>query len=99
MLPSQGTDSIVRIYSRRRKVLPVLSGSLEIDQGRVEQDHIATFVHDRGVAGGTPDLARQLVDIGLLAAVIPYQIMMTMGEIDVLLVEDGGPLKWCSYNL
>ena len=48
------------------------------------------------MAGGTPNLAGQLVDVGLLAAVIPDQIIVAMGEVDILLVEDGGPLEWCS---
>lgn len=31
-----------------------------------------------------------------LSGVVPFQIMVTVGEVDVLLVENGGPLEGCS---
>lgn len=47
------------------EVLPFF-GALEIDQGWEEQDHVSSFVHDGCTAVGTADLARQLVNGGLL---------------------------------
>lgn len=45
------------------------------------------------MAVATPHLARQLVLDALLRWIVPLQIMMTVCEVDVLLVEDGRPLE------
>jgi hypothetical protein len=35
----------------------------------------------------------------LLRGVVPLEVVVTVGEVDVVLVEDGCPLEGCSYNL
>lgn len=79
--------------SRRRKLLHIFLVPFEIDEARKQQDHVPALVHDRAPAVGARDLARQLVSRGLLATVVPDQIMMPVGEVNVFLVEDGSPLK------
>ena len=37
----------------------------------------------------------QLVLNALLSRVVPLEIVVAMQEVDVILVEDGGPLEWC----
>lgn len=34
------------------------------------------------------------MDTGLLGALVPAEIVVAVGEVDVVLVEDGGPLEW-----
>lgn len=78
------------------KVLSIFGG-LEVDQSRKQQDHVPSFVHDRGSAVGTANLAWQLVNTGLLRALVPTQIVMAVGEIDVVFVKDGRPLERCTF--
>lgn len=82
----------MRCNVRGCKVFFVLFG-LEVDQRREEQDHISALVHDRRATIGAANFARELVLGGLLGAVIPAQFMVAVGEVDIFLVEDGGPLK------
>ena len=77
------------------KVLSIFRG-LEVYQRWEQQDHISTLIHDWSPAVRAADLARQLVDAGLLGALIPAKIVVTVGEVNVLFVEDGCPLKWCT---
>lgn len=79
------------------KVLSIL-GSLEVDQGREQQDHVSSFVHDGSSAVGTADLARQLVNTSFLRTLIPAQIVMAVCEVDVVFVEDGCPLEGCTLT-
>lgn len=74
------------------EVLAILRG-FEVDQGGEKQDHVSPFVHDGCSAVCTADLARQLVNAGFLGALVPAKVVMAMGEIDVVLVEDCGPLE------
>lgn len=69
-----------------------------MDERGEEQDHISALVHDRRATIGAANFARELVFGGLLGAVIPAQVMVAVGEIDVILVEDGGPLEWCTLR-
>lgn len=82
----------MRLSVRGCKVFFVLF-RLEMDKRREEQDHISALVHDRRATIGTANFARELVLGGLLGAVIPAQVMVAVGEVDIFLVEDGGPLK------
>lgn len=66
-----------------------------LDQGWKEQDHVATLIHDRCSAKGTLDLAWQMMGIGLVGRVVPTNIVNSVSEVDVLLVEDCSPLEWC----
>lgn len=68
-------------------------GRFEIDEGGEQEDHVAAFVHDGGAAVGAADLAGQLVDAGFLGALVPAEVVVAVGEVDVVLVEDGGPLE------
>jgi len=68
---------------------------LQMDQGREQEDHVASLIHNGGMAERAADLARQLVLDGLLGRIIPLQVVVAVGEVDVLLVEDGSPLEWC----
>ena len=78
------------------KVLLVLV-ALELDERREEQDHVPALVHDGTVAEGTADLAGQLVLRGLGSWVVPLEVVVAMFEVDVVLVEDGGPLEGSSW--
>jgi hypothetical protein len=42
------------------------------------------------------NFAWQLLLDGLLGRVVPLEIMVPVGEVDVLFVENSGPLEWCS---
>lgn len=77
---------------RRFKILPILL-ILEINQGREQQDHVPALVHDRGAAVRAADLAGQLVHAGLLGGLVPAQVVVAVGEVDVVFVEDGAPLE------
>jgi hypothetical protein len=68
-----------------------------MDQTREQQNHIAALIHDRRMAVRTADLARQLVLDRLLRRVVPLEVVVAVGEVDVVFVEDGRPLKGCSY--
>lgn len=83
------------MFSPRLEVRLVLVG-LEVDQAGEQQDHVPALVHDRTVAERAADLARKLVLDALVGRVIPLQVVMAVEEVDVVLVEDGGPLEWCS---
>lgn len=69
---------------------------LKVDQTGEEEDHVSTLVHNRTVAEGAANLARKLVLDRLLAGVVPLEVMVSVDEVDVLLVENGGPLERCS---
>jgi len=70
---------------------------LEMDQTREQQNHVAALVHDGAVAEGAAHLAGQLVLDALVGRVVPLEAVVAVGEVDVLLVEDGGPLEGCGY--
>jgi hypothetical protein len=76
----------------RSEVLLVLL-ALELDERREEQDHVTALVHDRAMAERAADLAGQLVLGGLCRWVVPFKVVVAVLEVDVVLVEDGGPLE------
>lgn len=82
------------IYLPRLEVGFILIG-LQVDQGREQEDHVAALIHNGGMAERAADLARQLVLDGFLGRIVPLQVVVAIGEVDVLLVEDGSPLEWC----
>lgn len=99
MRVSYGSKMIVTI-DRCGRDLPRLEERLvlvrlEMDQAGEQQDHVASLIHDGAVAEGTAHLARQLVLDALLGWVVPLEAVVAIGEVDVLLVEDGSPLEWC----
>lgn len=69
-----------------------------MNQTGKQQDHIPPFIHNGTVAEGTPHFARQLVLVGLCCGIIPLKIVMAMREVDVVFVENGGPLERCGYK-
>ena len=66
-----------------------------MDQAWEEQYHVPALIHDWAMAEAAPHFAWQLVLVALGRWVIPLQIMVSVGEIDVVLLEDGSPLEWC----
>jgi hypothetical protein len=48
------------------------------------------------MAEGTAHFAWQLMCDGFRGWVIPFEVVVAVGEVDVVLVEDGGPLEGCS---
>ena len=66
---------------------------LEVNQAGEEQDHVSALVHDGTVAEGAANLAGKLVLDRLGAGVVPLEVMVSVREVDILLVEDGGPLE------
>lgn len=69
---------------------------LEVDERGEEQDHVAALVHDGAVAVRAAHFAGQLVLDALRGGVVPLEVVVAVGEVDVLLVEDGRPLEGCS---
>jgi hypothetical protein len=45
------------------------------------------------------DFARKLVLDGLLGWVVPLEVVVAVGEVDVFLVEDGCPLEGCGCSM
>ena len=78
------------------KVLP-FARVLEIDQGGEEEDHVATFVHDGRAAVGAGDFAGELVHAGFFGGLVPAEVVVAVGEVNVFFVEDGGPLERGAY--
>jgi hypothetical protein len=87
-------EKVVRTNLPRSKV-PLVLIALELDKRREEQNHVSTLVHDRTVAERAADLARQLVFGGFGGRVVPLEVVVTVFEVDVVFVENGGPLEWC----
>lgn len=77
------------------KILPVL-GRFPIDQGWEQQDHVPALVHDRCTTVGAADFAGKFVHACFIGGLIPAEVMVAAGEVDVVFVEDGGPLEGCS---
>jgi len=69
-----------------------------VNQAGEEQDHVSALVHDGTVAVGAANLAGKLVLDRLGAGVVPLEVMVSVREVDVLLVEDGSPLERCSWK-
>jgi len=69
--------------------------ALELDEGGEQQNHVAALVHNGRVAERAADLARKLVLDGLLRWVVPFKVVVAIGEVDVGLFEDGSPLERC----
>jgi hypothetical protein len=70
---------------------------LEVDEGGEDEDHVAPLVHDGRVAVGAADLAGELVLGRLGGGVVPLEVVVAVGEVDVGFVEDGGPLEGGGY--
>jgi hypothetical protein len=76
-----------------RSKITLLLITLELDQRREQQNHVPALVHDRTVAEGTAHLAGQLVLGGFGGRVVPLEVVVAVFEVDVVFVEDGGPLE------
>lgn len=63
------------------------------DQLRVKQQDMSPFIHNQGMAVGAGDLAREAMRWFHGRAVIEIQRIMTAHELDIVLVENGRPLK------
>ena len=84
-----------RMHLRDVEIL-TLFWTLEVDQGWKQQDHVPPLIHDRCATVGTADFAGELVHGGLVRALVPAQVVMAVGEVDVVFVKDGCPLERCS---
>jgi hypothetical protein len=51
------------------------------------------------VAVGAAYFAWELVLDRLLSGVVPFEVVVAVGEVDVCLVEDSGPLERCSWEV
>jgi hypothetical protein len=98
VLANTGRMAILNGYLPGLEESLILVG-LEVDERRKQQNHVATLIHYRAVTIRAADLARELVLDGLLGRIVPLQLMVAVGEVDILLMEDGCPLEWCSYQL
>lgn len=67
---------------------------LEMHQSREEQYHVPAFVHDWRMTVAAANFTRQLMLDTLAGGIVPLQIVMSMREVDIRLVEDCSPLKW-----
>lgn len=72
---------------------------LEVHERRKQQDHVAPFVHDGRVAEGTAHFARELVRDGFAGWVVPFEGVVAVSKVDVVFVEDGGPLEWGGWSV
>jgi len=81
------------VASRFEVLLPLIP---ELDQTGEEQDHVTSLVHYRRMAVIASDLTRQTVLRRFRARVVPFKVMVSIGEVDILLVENGSPLEWRS---
>jgi len=79
------------VAARSELVLGLLG--LEVHQRREQQYHVAALVEDGRVAEVAADLARQAVRDRLGAGVVPLEVVVALCEVDVRLLEDGGPLE------
>jgi hypothetical protein len=69
-------------------------GSLNaLDEGWEEKDHVAALIHDRRAAIGAGDFAGKVVRDVFVGRIIPAEIMVPVGEVDVGFVKDYCPLK------
>lgn len=62
-------------------------------QAREQQNHISALIHDGAVAEIASDLARELMLDALGGGVVPLEVLVTAGEVDVLFMEDRRPLE------
>jgi hypothetical protein len=69
---------------------------LEVNERREEQDHVAALVHDGAVAVRAAHFTGQLMLDALLGGVVPFEVVVAVSEVNVILVEDGGPLEGSS---
>jgi len=72
---------------------------LEVNERRKEENHVAALIHDRAVAEGAADLAGEFVLDALVGRVVPLEVVVAVREVDIVLVEDGGPLEGCSCGM
>ena len=63
-----------------------------------QQNHIPSLIHDRTVAKTAADFAREGVFHGLRRRVVPFEVMVAVAKVDVVFVEDGGPLERCGCS-
>ena len=84
-----------RIFLPRLKIILQFL-SIQVNQTRKHQYHIPPLIHDRTVAVGAADFARELVLDALLRWVVPFEVVVAVEEVDVFFVEDGGPLEGSS---
>ena len=64
-----------------------------MDKRREEQDHVAALIHDGAVAVRAAHLAGQAVLDGFRRRVVPLEVVVAVLELDIVFVEDGGPLE------
>jgi hypothetical protein len=91
--------SSVEHVAARVKLLTVLLALLAIgplDQCGVHQNHIPSLVHEWGAAVCARNLAGQLVPGRLATRIVPDEVMVTMSEVQIRLVENGSPLEGCA---
>jgi hypothetical protein len=74
--------AVKHVTSRLKPQLVFLA--FEVDEGWEEQDHVAAFVHYGRVAEGAADFARELVLDGFGGWVVPFEVVVAVGEVDVL---------------
>jgi len=66
---------------------------LEMYKCRVEQDHVAAFVHNIAATPLAGHLARKVVPYAFLAWIIPSEVVVAIDEIDILFMENCRPLE------
>lgn len=64
------------------------------DECGEKEDHISTFVHDGRSAVSAADFAGKVVGNVFVRGIVPAEIVMAVGEVDVRFVEDTRPLEW-----
>ena len=83
-------------YSRWLEILLCLL-TLKLDDGREHQHHVPPLVHNGCVAVRAADLAGQVMIRMLLLCMVESQALGAVLEVQILFLEDGGPLEGCAY--
>ena len=78
------------------KILPIFL-RLKVDQSGKQQYHVSPLVHNGCPAVRTADFAWQFVHCSLLGALIPAEVVMTMCEVNIVFMENSGPLERSSW--
>jgi hypothetical protein len=72
---------------------------LEVHERGEQKDHVAALVKDGRVAVVAAHLAGKVVLNGLCRGVVPLEVVVALGEVDVGLLENGSPLEGSGYEV
>jgi len=89
--------TVEHVAARSELVLGLLG--LEVHERGEQENHIAALVEDGRVAVVAAHLAGKIVLDGLCRGIVPLEVVVALGEIDIGLLEDGGPLEGSGWGV